>query len=134
MAADRALTFRRLDEDATVRAILEGTATETGERFFAALVENLSKALQTYSAWVSEYIAESRQLRDLAFWVDGQLFGKERLREIIRKNARRSADQIIDAVYNELNSFKPGLKLDDDITLVVIKLKELPGAVDDWQI
>ena len=43
MAADRALTFRGLDEDATVRAILEETATETGERFFAALVENLSK-------------------------------------------------------------------------------------------
>ena len=65
---------------------------------------------------------------------EGQLFGKERLRGIIRKNARRSADQIIDAVYNELNSFKPGLKQDDDIALVVIKLKELPGAVEDRQI
>jgi len=73
MAVNHALTFRGLDEDATVRAILEGAATETGERFFAALVENLSKALNTYSSWVTEYIAESRQLRALAFWVDGQL-------------------------------------------------------------
>ena len=73
MAVNHALTFRGLDEDATVRVILEGTATETGERFFAALVENIAKALNTYSSWVTEYIAESRQLRALAFWVDGQL-------------------------------------------------------------
>jgi PAS domain S-box-containing protein len=73
MAVSHALTFRGLDEDATVRAILEGTATETGERFFAALVENLSKALNTYSSWVTEYIEESRELRALAFWVDGRL-------------------------------------------------------------
>jgi PAS domain S-box-containing protein len=73
MAVEHALTFRGLDEDATVRAILEGTATETGERFFAALVENLAKALDTYSSWVTEYIEESRKLRALAFWVDGQL-------------------------------------------------------------
>lgn len=73
MALNHPLTFRGLDEDATVRAILEGTATETGERFFAALVENLAGALNTYSSWVTEYIAESRQLRALAFWVDGKL-------------------------------------------------------------
>ena len=40
------LAFHDLDEDAVVRAILEGTATETGARFFAALVENLAMALQ----------------------------------------------------------------------------------------
>lgn len=67
------LTFHNLDEDAVVRAILEGTATETGERFFAALVEKLSLALDTHSAWVTEYIERSRQLRALAFWANGQL-------------------------------------------------------------
>jgi sigma-B regulation protein RsbU (phosphoserine phosphatase) len=65
---------------------------------------------------------------------DGQMFGKQRFREIIRENAGRSSDQIIDAVYSDLNNFKPGLKQADDITLVVIKLKDLPGVVDDWQI
>ena len=73
MSVNQPLTFRGLDEDATVRAILEGTATETGERFFAALVENLAHALNTYSAWVTEYIAESRELRSLAFWANGRL-------------------------------------------------------------
>ena len=67
------LNFQDLDEDAVVRSILEGTATETGEGFFAALVENLSKALNTQSAWVTEFIEKSRQLRSLAFCADGEL-------------------------------------------------------------
>ena len=36
MQNPRRLTLYDLDEDAVVRAILEGTATETGEEFFAA--------------------------------------------------------------------------------------------------
>jgi PAS domain S-box-containing protein len=52
--------------------ILEGMANETGERFFAALVKNLAKALRTHGAWVTEYLQESRRLRALAFWMDGQ--------------------------------------------------------------
>ena len=32
-----------LDEDAALRTIVEGTAKETGTRFFTALVENLAK-------------------------------------------------------------------------------------------
>jgi PAS domain-containing protein len=59
-------------EDA-LSIILEGTATVTGEDFFTALVENLSKALNTHSAWITEYIETTRQLRALAFWADGRL-------------------------------------------------------------
>lgn len=73
MTIEHPLTFRGLDENATMRAILEGTASETGERFFTALVENISKVLGTYSSWVTEYIKDSRRLRSLAFWVDGRL-------------------------------------------------------------
>lgn len=61
------------DEDAALRAILEGTATATGEPFFAALVENLANALHTHSAWVTEFIEETRMLRALAFWADGEM-------------------------------------------------------------
>ena len=43
-------------EKDALNIILEGTATVTGEAFFAALVENLSKALNTHSAWITEYI------------------------------------------------------------------------------
>lgn len=72
MAKPTQLPLRGLDEEAALRAILEGTATETGERFFAALVENLAKALRTQGAWVTEYIKDGRRLRALAFWMSGR--------------------------------------------------------------
>ncbi|MEE4314920.1 MAG: sigma 54-interacting transcriptional regulator [Desulfofustis sp.] len=53
--------------------ILEGTATETGEAFFSALVVNLAAALQVPAAWVTEYTAEYETLRPLAFFLDGRL-------------------------------------------------------------
>jgi PAS domain S-box-containing protein len=59
------------EEEAALRIILEGTATETGERFFAALVENLSRALGTHGAWVTEYLEDSKRLRALAFYLGG---------------------------------------------------------------
>ncbi|MHC4751502.1 MAG: hypothetical protein ACYTFW_16730, partial [Planctomycetota bacterium] len=52
-----------LNEDAALRNILEGTSTETGGRFFEALVANLSRAMNTSCAWVTEYLEESRRLR-----------------------------------------------------------------------
>ena len=66
------LPFHNLDVDASLRTILEGTATETGERFFAALVENLARALNTHGAWVTQYIEEQRRLKAMAFWMGGQ--------------------------------------------------------------
>jgi PAS domain S-box-containing protein len=61
-----------VDVDAALRTILEGTATETGEQFFKALVKNLAAALNTHGAWVTEYFPESRRLRALAFWMGDQ--------------------------------------------------------------
>ncbi len=61
-----------IDVDAALRTILEGTATETGEQFFKALVKNLAAALNTHGAWVTEYFPESRRLKALAFWMGEQ--------------------------------------------------------------
>ncbi len=58
-----------MNEDVVLRTILEGTAAETGERSFAALVQNLAMALNTHGAWVTEYLPECRLLRALAFWL-----------------------------------------------------------------
>ena len=55
------------DEHAVLRTILKGTASETGQAFFRALVENLSRALATHGAWVTEYLPEAERLRALAF-------------------------------------------------------------------
>lgn len=65
--------FRDVDEHVIMQAILQGTATETGVRFFSALVESLSSTLNAYSSWVTEYIEATHQLRSLAFWVNGTL-------------------------------------------------------------
>lgn len=73
MASSKQLPVRFPDENTALRIILEGTATETGERFFEALVVNLAKALNTHSAWVTEFIEETRRLRALAFWSQGQM-------------------------------------------------------------
>jgi PAS domain S-box-containing protein len=61
------------DENAILRHILEGTVAVTGAHFFKALVEHLAIAVQTHSAWVTEYIPETRQLHALAFWSDGHV-------------------------------------------------------------
>ena len=61
-----------IDVDAALRTILEGTATETGEQFFKALVKKLAAALNTHGAWVTEYFPESRRLKALAFWMGEQ--------------------------------------------------------------
>jgi len=65
-------TFRDLDEDQALRIIMEGTASETGENFFKALVQNLAKVLNIKGAWVTEYKKENRQLNSIAFWMGGQ--------------------------------------------------------------
>jgi PAS domain S-box-containing protein len=67
--------FIGLDEEAALRSVLEGTATETGERFFTALVDALASALGTDGAWVTELLPDGRHLRALAFrmgdrWID----------------------------------------------------------------
>src|SRR5512143_5319 len=72
MTQPQPICKQEMDEDAALRSILEGTAKETGERFFQALVENLAKALGTPFAWVTEYLEEKRRLRALAFWMEGQ--------------------------------------------------------------
>jgi PAS domain S-box-containing protein len=64
--------LHNIDVDAALRTILEGTATETGEQFFKALVKNLAAALSTHGAWVTEYFPESRRLKALAFWMGEQ--------------------------------------------------------------
>ncbi len=60
------------DEHEILRRIVEGTATATGQNFFAALVQNLAAALNTHGAWVTEYIEPRRVLRSLSFWMGGQ--------------------------------------------------------------
>ena len=48
--------FKGIEENKAIRAILEGTSSETGQEFFVSLVKNLSKVLNTKAAWITEYL------------------------------------------------------------------------------
>jgi PAS domain S-box-containing protein len=64
--------FQNLDVEQALRLIVEGTASETGRGFYAALVRGLAATLNTNGAWVTEYLEEARRLRALAFWLNGE--------------------------------------------------------------
>ena len=54
----------------------------------------------------------------------GEIFGKARLYEIIRQNSAKKAEEIIEAVLAALDQFQKDSAIEDDITLVVIKIEE----------
>jgi len=61
----------QVSEAEALRLVIEGTVSETGTEFFQALVRNLSQALGTAGAWVTEYLPEEQKLRALAMWLNG---------------------------------------------------------------
>ncbi|MFP5238977.1 MAG: SpoIIE family protein phosphatase [Acidobacteriota bacterium] len=52
---------------------------------------------------------------------DGTMFGKQRVREVMRANAARPAAAIMEAVLEELREFQDGVPSADDVTLLVLK-------------
>ncbi|MCI0535168.1 MAG: sigma 54-interacting transcriptional regulator [Verrucomicrobiales bacterium] len=60
-------------ELAALRAIVEGTAQNTGEEFFRALVRHLAGALGVQNALVAEFAASEMRVRTLAWWKVDQL-------------------------------------------------------------
>jgi sigma-B regulation protein RsbU (phosphoserine phosphatase) len=53
---------------------------------------------------------------------NGEMLGKEPILNLIRQYSSSDATQIIDAIFDTLDKFKGGMKIEDDITSVVIKM------------
>lgn len=53
----------------------------------------------------------------------GEMFGRERLMEIVRNTAVQDANTILEKVFQEHADFSDGLKSEDDLTLVVVKIQ-----------
>jgi len=51
----------------------------------------------------------------------GEMFGKNRFKEVLRQTADSCAKEIMDAVFAAVKDFSGGAKPDDDITLVIVK-------------
>jgi serine phosphatase RsbU (regulator of sigma subunit) len=54
----------------------------------------------------------------------GEMLGKEPILNAIRQNSSSDAGQIIDAIFNTLDKFIDKMKIEDDITSVVIKSQD----------
>ncbi|MGD9281792.1 MAG: PP2C family protein-serine/threonine phosphatase, partial [Desulfobacterales bacterium] len=52
----------------------------------------------------------------------GEMFGKERFKDIIRENAGRPAKEIVQTVIKKVDGFRVPLERADDITLVITKI------------
>jgi PAS domain S-box-containing protein len=53
-----------------IRHLLEGTASETGQEFFQALVRSAALAMDVAGVWITEYLPETKVLRAIAFWMN----------------------------------------------------------------
>ena len=60
------------DEMAALRAIVEGTARDTGAVFFQSLVRHLATAIGVDYAFVAEFADKPTRVRTLAYWGKGE--------------------------------------------------------------
>jgi sigma-B regulation protein RsbU (phosphoserine phosphatase) len=58
---------------------------------------------------------------------DGGMFGKDRVREIMRENAGQSAQGVLEAILAALDAYRGDSPAEDDVTLLVIKAVTGPG-------
>jgi predicted ATPase len=65
----------RGEAEQTLRSVVEGTASVTGDDFFRSLVRHLASALGVRYAFVTQCLADNTRARMLAFWNGGD-FGE----------------------------------------------------------
>ena len=64
----------------------------------------------------------------------GNAYGIQRFRDVLRKHAALGAGGILDAVYDDIKAFSAGARQADDITLVVAKVEESLRPPPDYVI
>ena len=63
-----------------------------------------------------------------AFDSAGNRFGKDKFKELIRSSAHLPADTMADRVIEAVQDFSHPLKIEDDITLVIVRFDDIIGA------
>jgi sigma-B regulation protein RsbU (phosphoserine phosphatase) len=94
-----------------------------GEGMALGVVEDLVFQKHTHKGWSpgSVVVVGTDGIRE-AQNDKGEMFGLDRLREAIRKNASESAGAIQNNIIEDLKMFQGEVPQEDDITLVVVKL------------
>jgi sigma-B regulation protein RsbU (phosphoserine phosphatase) len=59
---------------------------------------------------------------------EGEMFGTEELCELVQQNAFLGADELADLIMDKISEFQAGAEHFDDETLIVLRVKEVPGA------
>jgi sigma-B regulation protein RsbU (phosphoserine phosphatase) len=54
----------------------------------------------------------------------GEMFGKERLKSLVRQHKHLSSEALIQSIIDSLNVFRGSVKQEDDITIVVVKVTD----------
>jgi phosphoserine phosphatase RsbU/P len=54
----------------------------------------------------------------------GEMFGKARFKDALRRLADMKVEEIIEAIFGELKEFTTGVQPEDDVTLVVMRVKD----------
>ena len=57
----------------------------------------------------------------------GDMFGKEAIYEIVRRNSSTGAGELLDTLLYAVTRFQKNQQPADDITLVIVKVDESPG-------
>jgi sigma-B regulation protein RsbU (phosphoserine phosphatase) len=57
----------------------------------------------------------------------GDMFGRHRLQDIAKANANRSAEELVDAIFNAVSTHAEGVEAFDDQTIVALKVKGPTG-------
>jgi PAS domain S-box-containing protein len=120
------------ESDGALATVLKGVATETGERFFFALAENLARALGTHASWVTEYIPDRQRLRAIAFWLGGRwiedfeypIAGTPCETAIDEERLIHIPDNIM-----ELYPDDPDVRLQGGVSYLGVPLKDTDGAI-----
>ena len=55
---------------------------------------------------------------------NGEMFGKQPIYDILTNNSSLSANEILQAILRSLKNFQNGTRIEDDITLVVVKIND----------
>lgn len=64
---------------------------------------------------------------------DGEQYGRQRVEQILMQNSNKKAEEIVEAIKNDLNGFAAGKPREDDLTIIVLKRKNpeyLPDTLD----
>ncbi len=54
---------------------------------------------------------------------EGVIFGKDPIHDIIRRSAALSSNEILENIIKDFKSFRNGVEIEDDITMVIIKVE-----------